>query len=283
MTIYNLGSINADYTYTVPALPGPGETVAATDMRRGLGGKGANQSIAASRDGARVVHIAAVGPDGDWAVDLLADAGCRVDHIARIDMPTGHAIINVDAQGENAIVIFSSANTAQDQARIDAALSTAGPGDILLLQNETNLVTETAHSARQKGLRVIYSAAPFDAEAVARVLPLIDLLVLNEVEADQLQAAGIATGAVDLLVTAGSRGARLSNIVVPAFQVEPVDTTGAGDTYLGVFAAGLDAGLDPAAAMRRAAAAAAIQVTRPGTAEAIPTRAEIDAFLEDHE
>ena len=279
MTIFNLGSINADYTYTVPTLPAPGETVSATSMRRGLGGKGANQSIAAARDGARVVHVGAVGTDGDWAVAELAASGVDTRHIAQLDMPTGHAIINVDERGENAIVIHSSANTAQSKAAIEAALGEAAAGDILLLQNETNLVPEAAARGRALGMKVIYSAAPFDVGAVRAVLGSIDLLVANEVEAKQLHAAGDAADGLQMLVTAGARGARLGDIGVPAFVVDAVDTTGAGDTYLGVFAAGLDAGLPTRDAMRRAAAAAAIQVTRPGTAEAIPSRAEIDAFL----
>ncbi len=289
MTIFNLGSINADQFYGVPRLPGPGETVAATARRTGLGGKGANQSVAAARAGARVAHIGAVGMDGGWAVERLRAYGVDVRHVVVTDQPTGHAIINVDGAGENAIVIFPGANRAQDRARIDAALAEARPGDILLLQNETSCVRDTARLARAKGCRVIYSAAPFDAAAVREVADHIDILVLNAVEAAQLAAAlGVAGDALpvrEVLVTHGADGAVWRGdagiVEVPGIAVTAVDTTGAGDTYLGYFAAGLDADLPVEEAMRLAAGAAALKVTRPGTADAIPARDEVEAFLAD--
>lgn len=281
MAVLNLGSINYDLACFVPRLPAPGETLAAREIRRGLGGKGANQSIAAARDGARVVHIGAVGADGAQALEALGAAGVDVTHVRRVDGATGHALIWVDEAGENAIVIAPAANARITPEQVAAALAAARPGDVFLAQNETSLVAEAAAQARAAGLRVIWSAAPFAAEVAAAVAPHADVVIVNEGEAQALRAAGIAPRAV--LVTRGAKGARFEAageaVEVPAFPVRAVDTTGAGDTYAGVFAAGLDAGLEVAQAMRRAAAAAAIQVTRPGTAEAIPTRAEIDAFL----
>lgn len=289
MAIYNLGSINADFFYNVPHLPMPGETIAATGFAVGLGGKGANQSVAAAKGGARVIHIGSVGPDGDLAVAELAGMGVETSHIARLEVPTGHAIINVAPDGENAIVIYSSANIAQSQDRIQAALADATEGDFCLLQNETNLVAFTAELARTKGLRVVYSAAPFDIEAAQDVLPYVDLLVVNEVEAAQLsEAMGVTPDHLPVpewLITRGAAGAVFHSggqkIEVPAFEVEPVDTTGAGDTYLGFFVAGLDANMDTRGAMRFAAAGSAIQVTRPGTAKAIPSLTEVKVFLEE--
>ena len=109
MTIWNLGSINADYVYRVPHLPEPGETIAAANLERGLGGTGANMSVAAARAGARASHIGAVGPDGRWAVDRLTEYGVDTRWIREVSHPTGHAIINVDDSGENAIVIYPGA------------------------------------------------------------------------------------------------------------------------------------------------------------------------------
>jgi ribokinase len=289
MAIYNLGSINADHFYSVPHLPQPGETLAATAHSRGLGGKGANQSVAASKGGAKVVHIGAVGPDGDFAIDQLAACGVDVTHIARLEIPTGHAIINVAPDGENAIVIFSSANVAQEEQRILEALETAGAGDTLILQNETNLASFAAEAARARDMRIVYSAAPFDAEQAAEMLPLVDLLVVNAVEAQQLSnALGVRPERLpvpEVLITNGGNGATWRSAgkahEVPAFKVDPVDTTGAGDTYLGFFVAGLDVGMDVKGAMTFAAAGAAIQVTRPGTADAIPDLTEVKAFLEE--
>lgn len=158
-----------------------------------------------------------------------------------------------------------------------------------MLQNETNLVAFTAELARELGMRVVYSAAPFDAQSVQEVLPFVDLLVVNEVEAQQLSdALGVSAEnlpVAELLVTRGSKGAKYRSggqeVCVPAFLVDPVDTTGAGDTYLGFFVAGLDVGMDIKGAMTFAAAGSAIQVTRPGTADAIPDLAEVKTFLEE--
>ncbi len=285
MTIYNLGSINIDHVYRVPHLPAPGETLTSTNFTSGLGGKGANQSIAIGRAGGDVRHIGAVGPEGGWAVEGLREAGVDVRAVATLDTPTGHAIINVDDGGENAIVLFPGANRALTEAMIDAALDGAGKGDWLILQNETNLGVYTAQAARAKGMRVAYSAAPFDADAVADILPHTDLLAVNEIEAAQLTKALGQITVPMLLITKGDEGAVLkadTETSAPAFKVTPVDTTGAGDTFLGYLMSGLDAG-DPAThALRHASAAAAIQVTRPGAAVAIPTADEVAQFLKDH-
>ncbi|MDW4549178.1 PfkB family carbohydrate kinase [Defluviimonas sp. D31] len=287
MTIYNLGSINIDHFYRVPHLPAPGETLAAESYTVGLGGKGANQSAAAAKAGARVVHIGAVGPDGAWAVDRLAGWGVDTSHVARLDTPSGHAIINVDAGGENAIVLFPGANWALPFSLIEAALAGAGPSDTLLLQNETAHQAEAAALARERGMRVIYSAAPFDIGAVQAVLENVSVLALNAVEADQLAAAmGIGLDLIDvpeLLVTRGAEGAEWRSregdrALAAPVKVRPVDTTGAGDTFAGYFAAARDAARTPAEALSLAGAAASLKVTRHGTADAIPTLNEVEAF-----
>ena len=292
MTIYNLGSINADLFYSVPHLPAPGETLAATAHSTGLGGKGANQSAAAALAGSTVVHIGAIGRDGLWTVQHLRTFGVDTAHVSMLDIPTGHAIINVDPGGENAIVIFPGANMEQSLTQVESTLSAASIGDMLILQNETTLTVEAAEIAKSRGLDVIYSAAPFSASAVREILPHTDMLVMNAVEAAQLtKALGVELKRLDvphLLITHGGDGATWHDlqdgeeIHAPAFPVSPVDTTGAGDCFIGYLAASLDQGLPKAEAMRRAAAAAALQITRPGTADAIPTRQEVDAFLLKH-
>jgi len=290
MTIYNLGSINADYFYRVPHVPAPGETIAATDRSTGLGGKGANQSVAAARMGSQVVHIGAVGPDGDWAVARLAEYGVGTARIATVDAPTAHANITVGEDGENAIVIFPGANAQQDVTRIITALAGAGPGDTLMLQNETNAQVEAAKIAKEKGLRVVYSAAPFSVDAVRAVLPFVTLLVMNQVEAQQLATAlGDAADTVpEVLITKGAQGAEWrrsstkDTVFQPSFPVTPVDTTGAGDTFTGAFVAGLDQGMDAGKALQLASASAAIKVTRHGTADAIPSRAQTVSFIDEN-
>lgn len=289
MTVYTLGSINIDHVYRVPHLVAPGETLAARDYSVGLGGKGANQSVAAARAGARVIHIGAVGPEGGWALDQLARAGVDIAAVVVTGDVTGHAIISVDDAGENAILLCPGANRVISAETVAAALAPAGPGDTLLLQNETAQQDTAARIAQGKGMRVIYSAAPFDAEAVRAVLPHLTILIVNAVEAAQLcEALGCGLEAIpvpEILVTRGRDGAEWhspgtgEHMRQPAFPVVPVDSTGAGDTFAGYFAAARDAGTAPAGALRQAAAAAALMVTRRGTAEAIPTGADVAEFL----
>ncbi len=283
--IFNLGSINADHVYRVVHLPRAGETVAVQGYARALGGKGANQSIAAARAGAEVVHIGAVGADGDWMVADLAEAGVDVRHVRRECVASGHAVVTVEQSGENAILVHGGANRALRLEDLEAALAEAGPGDWLLMQNETNLQAEAARMAGAKGLRIAYSAAPFDAAAVRAVLPHITLLMLNEGEAAQM---GRDMGVVQvpmLCVTRGAGGvtwieaALGRTVTIPAPEVVAVDTTGAGDTFAGYLVAGLAAGVAPERALHHALGAAAIAVTRPGASGAIPTAAEVAAFL----
>ena len=279
MAIWTFGSINLDHVYRVPHLVTAGETLAAQSYRVGLGGKGANQSVAAARAGAHVRHVGAVGRDGLTALETLRGFGVDVERVAVGDVPTGHAIISVDPQGENSIVIFDGANRALGATHV-VALRGAGPGDTLLLQNETSMQVEAARAFA--GSRVIYSAAPFDADAVRAVLPHVSLLVMNAGEAEALRAAMGSLPPVEMVVTRGSEGAEwigVQPLRVPAYAVMAVDTTGAGDCFTGTLAAGLDSGLAPAQAMRRAATAAAIQVTRHGAADAMPTAAEVDAMM----
>ncbi len=287
MSIVNLGSINVDHVHRVAHLPAPGETIADTTYAMELGGKGANQSQAAARAGARVMHVGAVGPDSGWITGRLAAAGIDVAGITTVDAATGHAVIFVDAAGENVIVIHGGANRALTEAQVEMALARARPGDWFLAQNETNLVAEGLALAKARGLRTAYAAAPFDPATAAGLLDSVDLLAVNEVEASQLAAhlrvPAKALPVPEVVVTLGARGARhlAGGAVseVPAFPVTPVDTTGAGDCFLGTFLAARDAGASPAVALRRAAAAAAIKVTRRGASAGIPTADEVTAFL----
>lgn len=288
MTIFNLGSINADMFYRVPHLPAPGETLAAQSFTRGLGGKGANMSVAAARAAARCVHIGAVGRDGAWAVDRLMEYGVYTQFISTVSTDTGNALIAVDDAGENTIILYPGANHAIDADHLRSALETAVSSDIFLTQNETNHQRQAAELASSKGLRIAYAAAPFDAGAVQDVLPLLDLLFLNEVEARQLQeATNLAPEALpvrDVIVTLGSQGARWHNTdtaetrAFPAVPVTPVDTTGAGDTFTGYVLAGLDRGLPMAQAIGQAMIAGAIMVTRQGTADVIPDLRDVQDF-----
>jgi len=287
MTLFCLGSINLDHVYEVPHLPEPGETLLATAHATGLGGKGANQSVAAAQAGASVVHIGAVGPEGAWAVARLQALGVKTGYVAEVAAPTAHAIINVDPKGENAIVVFPGANMEQSLTSLKAALLTAKRGDMLVLQNETNLGLEAATLARSLGLTVLYAAAPFDATATKALLPLTDILVLNAVELAQLtEATGQSAQELapeTIIITEGAKGGRAITSAgearFAAFPVTARDTTGAGDTFTGYLAAALLEGQSLQEALRLAAAASALKVTKKGTADAIPSRADVNSFL----
>ncbi|ARU02831.1 ribokinase [Yoonia vestfoldensis] len=286
MAIWNLGSINADFVYAVPHIPGPGETLGTTGRKMFLGGKGANMSVAAARAAAHVHHIGAVGQDGLWAVERLLEYGVDTRNIAVLDTETAQAIIMVDPKGENAILLHPGANAEIPQTILQTAMAEAQTGDWLVIQNETNLQRTAASLGRKMGLRVAYAAAPFDADRVMAVLPYLDFLILNAVEADQLrQATGklpADLGLADVIVTRGADGADWhgpqGHQHFPAIKVDPVDTTGAGDTFTGYVLAGLDRGMPMAQAIGQAMRAAALMVMRHGTADVIPDLSEVQAF-----
>ena len=288
MAVWCFGSINIDHFYALPHLAAPGETLAASGYRKELGGKGANQSVAAARAGAVMRHIGAVGADGAAALSELEGAGVDCAGVQRLPGATGHAVIMVDPAGENSIVIHPGANRELSREAALAALEGVELGDILLIQNETAHQAAIAEAAMGLGMDVIYSAAPFDLDAVQAVLPFADTLVMNAVEAAQLQAA-LGVGFEDLpvsnvVITRGADGASwtargMDDIHVPALPVAVLDTTGAGDCFAGALAAALNRGATPEDAMRFAAAAAALQVSRAGTAAAMPELHEIEALL----
>ena len=287
--IYNLGSINIDHFYRVLRVPLPGETLASSEYSVGLGGKGANQSVAAVLAGAQVTHIGAVGSDGAWAVERLASFGVDTRNIVTIACATGHAVIFVADNGENGIVLHPGANAAQDRSAIRSVLSKISKTDWLMLQNETSQQLQAASLAHEQGAHVVYSAAPFNIGSVTQILPYLSILIMNEVEAQQFeQSTGKNYKALpvpNVLITRGAEGSewwdgeRQKSIFVPAFKVDPIDTTGAGDTFAGYLVAGLSRGLSVAEAMEQATAASAIKIGRKGTADAIPSRAEVLGFL----
>lgn len=286
MAIWNLGSINADFVYGVPHIPAPGETLSSTSRQIFLGGKGTNMSVAAARAAAHVHHIGAVGEDGRWAIARLLEYGVDTRNIAVLETETAQAIIMVDPIGENAIILHPGANAEIPQVTLQAAMAEAQTGDWLVIQNETNLQRTAAEMGQKLGLKVAYAAAPFDAERVQAVLPYLDFLILNAVEAAQLEkATGQAPSDLpvrDVIVTRGSEGADWYGTAgkehFPAIKVDPVDTTGAGDTFTGYVLASLDMGMPMAQAIAQATKAGALMVTRHGTADVIPDLSEVQAF-----
>ncbi|PSL18258.1 ribokinase [Shimia abyssi] len=287
MAIYNLGSINIDYFYQVEHLPAPGETISAIEYMVNLGGKGLNTSVAAQRAGADVRHVGAVGRDDAVVRRMLAELGVDDTRVVGVEAQTGHAVVYVDAASENSIVIFGGANQAIDETNVRAGLDGAGPGDWLLLQNETNANELGLKIAREKGMKVALVAAPFETGALVDLIGQVDLVSMNRTETAQYEAAlGQAVREVQgpaFLLTYGAEGSVFidgeSETRVAAFAVDAVDTTAAGDTFFGTFLAQHAAGAGIKEAMRFASAAAAVKVTRKGAAKAIPKAEEVRVFL----
>ena len=290
MKILNFGSLNIDHVYQVDHIVRPGETLPGRGYQVFAGGKGANQSAALARAGAPVFHAGQVGPEGEWLIDKLASLGVDMQFTSRSETPTGHAIIQVDPQGQNAIVIYPGCNGQITREAVDVALEQFSTGDILLLQNEINELPYLISKGREQGLKICFNPAPFDEAVLDYPLDQVDLFILNETEALGLARADTATGLLDrlntrlpgaeILLTLGARGARYRSsreeLEVPAIPVEAVDTTAAGDTFIGYFLGAMVAGRPVCQALEQATRAAALCVTRPGAMDSIPALGELE-------
>lgn len=294
------GSVNIDLVFSLPALPRPGETVLGSGYRIAPGGKGANQAVAAARDGADVRFYGCVGTDafGRLARDSLAAAGVGTTGLSDGARPTGCATVCTDAAGRNLIAVASGAILDARAAQLpDSAL---GPDTTLVLQMEVpaDEVAAAIARAKKRGSRVVLNLAPalpLDPDT----LPAVDVLVVNEGEAAALatalrvaagDAAGLARRLASVLgnivvITLGGRGAVAARIDdvwrVDALPVQPVDTTAAGDAFTGVLAAALDRGVPLPEALHRASVAGGLACLVPGAQPSLPDRATIDARLAD--
>lgn len=298
--VYVVGSVNTDLVVGVAALPRPGETVPGERFAIVGGGKGANAAVAAARLGARVALIARLGDD-DFGRARRADLAAEgIDLGGALDVggaTSGVALIAVEASGENTIIYVPGANALLAP---DAVAGLAlGAGDVLLTQLETPPATVAAAltRARDRGATALLNAAPYTTEA-PNLIALADVLVLNEVEAaDALGAARVAPGdaraAVEALLARGpsavaltlgahgavaGRGGEVRHVPAPAVAV--VDTTAAGDAFVGALAAEVAAGADFFAATTTAVAAGSLAVTRPGAQPSLPRRPDVDALVQ---
>jgi ribokinase len=292
-----VGSLNMDFIYRVKQLPAPGETLTALSYQRAAGGKGANQAVAAARQGAKVGMIGCVGLDdiGNTLVQGLTQDNINIDHVHAIDhAPTGMASIYVDDKAENNIVIVAGANALLTTQHVQNAKAMIQNARCLVCQFETPLATfiEAAKIAKQHGVTVILNPSPMRDFDVT-FLNLADILIVNEVEAMQLSRmdntaaateALLEFGSTHVIMTLGANGVlhttKTSSIHLPAFHVTAKDTTGAGDTFAGCLAAALAKGLAMKIAIQHAQAAAAICVTRDGAQPSIPYQAEVEALLQ---
>jgi ribokinase len=294
-----VGSLNMDLVVRAPRFAQPGETLTGHRFLTVPGGKGANQAVAAQRLGGTVAMVGCVGEDafGLAMAQGLADEGIDVTRVdVRGGEASGVALITVDDAGENSIVVVPGANGTLGEADIVLADAVIAGAKVLLLQLEVPMaaVLAAARRAREIGAVVVLNAAPAAAVPDA-LLALVDYLVVNETELFSLAGAGAtdlpsavatlrARGARTIVVTLGATGARLipvdgDALMVRAYTVDVVDSTAAGDAFVGAFGVALAEGADDATALRRGNAAGALAVTRAGAQPSLPTRAELDAWL----
>ncbi|HLJ05833.1 MAG TPA: ribokinase [Acetobacteraceae bacterium] len=295
-----IGSLNMDLVVRCERLPSEGETVFGSDFFTAFGGKGANQAVAAARLGARVAMAGCVGHD-QFGTDLiagLAAAGVQTGSVLVADRPTGTALITVNTVGANTIVVVSGANMACGKELIDQAMADAATPGVLLLQHEIPAAANeyAIRAAKAAGWFIVLNPAP--ARAVPPdLLPLIDIIAPNETEAAMLTGRSIAgradalaavdvllaRGAGAVLITLGRDGAVYRDakraLHCPALPVQAVDTTAAGDAYLGALGAALAEGNAVEQGLGFAAAAAGLAVTRLGAQPSLGTRAEVTAFI----
>ena len=294
-----LGSVNADLVLRCERLPRPGETVHGEDFRTVPGGKGANQAVAAARLGGRVEFIGCVGDDafGTEARATLEREGVGTAHLrSRAGVPTGVATILVERSGQNCIALAAGANARLDIEQVDAAAAAIACASLLVCQLESPLaaVEHAIGIARRHGVPVLLNPAPARPLAPT-LLDQVDILVPNESEAALLVGASSALdsteaaaalrgeGAATVIVTLGGNGVCIADELGtrrwPAPRAQAIDTTGAGDTFIGAFAVARQEGLGTDEAVRFAQRAAAISVTRAGAMASMPTRAECDRAM----
>lgn len=288
MRILNFGSLNIDHVYHVEHLVQPGETLTA-DYSRQPGGKGLNQSVALAMAGAEVYHAGLVGPEGNFLRERLEDSGVDCSWLAPTRLPCGHAMIQVDPAGENAIVLFPGSNHGLTRAYIDRVLAHFEKGELLLVQNELNELPYLMRQAAARGMEIAFNAAPMTEAVRDYPLELLRWLLVNRGEAaaltgeeDPEKSAEALCGrypGLALILTLGADGVLYRrdevSLFIPARRVEAVDSTGAGDTFVGYFLAAVADGADPGYALTLATAAAALAVTRPGAADSVPSLEEV--------
>lgn len=289
MQLLVFGSLNIDHTYRMPHLVREGETLSSASYAKSEGGKGFNQATALAKAGLPVHFAGAIGEDGLFLRDYLNSLGVNTDHIRVLDMPTGHALIQVDEQGSNAIILFGGANQAITEEQINDVLARFDAGDYLLLQNEISRGETILRKAHAKGLHVILNPSPISPNLLHWPFDLVDWLILNEIEGcdltGQTDPEAILTALQErlhiphIVLTLGEKGAIYADPDVclhqAALPANVVDTTAAGDTFTGYFFASILSGKSPAEALRRAAAAASLAIGQPGAAKSIPFAADV--------
>ncbi len=290
MKILCFGSLNVDHVYQVDHHVRAGETLACLGLSQYPGGKGLNQSIALARAGAAVWHAGQIGSDGKSLLSLLKENGVDCGFVQIAGGHTGHTVIQVDAHGQNCILLYGGANRCIDELWMNEVLSHFEKGDILLLQNEINGLPFLIEKAAEKGMQIALNPSPIDKEIVSLPLERVRWFLLNELEGEALtgeqQPERICQRMLEnypdaeVVLTLGAQGVRYQSreqaVCQSGFQVPVVDTTAAGDTFTGYFLAEISTGKSVTEALEYACKASALAVTKEGAAPSIPLAEEVE-------
>ncbi|AOT69664.1 ribokinase [Geosporobacter ferrireducens] len=294
MKILNFGSLNVDYIYEVEHFVLPGETISSKHLTVTSGGKGLNQSIALAKAGMMPFHAGAIGKaDQDMFIGLLNNSGVNTDYIKILPEPSGHAIIQVDQNGQNCIILHGGTNQQINGEFVDRVLEHFNSGDILLLQNEIASIPYMMERAHEKGMRIYFNPSPANQKLYDYPMDYVDTLILNEVEGEQLTGEKNVNDIIahllkkypemKIVLTLGERGVEYADKdrreYHGIYENKVVDTTAAGDTFTGYFIGSIAKEMDIKEALKYASAAAAIAVSKLGAACSIPSLEEVEDFL----
>lgn len=289
MKIYNLGSLNIDYVYSVEDFVRPGETISSLSLETFAGGKGLNQTVACARAGADVSHGGMIGTDGEFLKDIIAESGADVSRLETVDARTGHAIIQISSKGQNCIILYKGANHCVTADYVEEFLSDAKANDILLLQNETGCIKEAMQTAHRKGMQIAFNPSPFEKELLNLPLEYVSWWFLNEIEGEEISGKQNPQEIADellkqypnsnIILTLGKKGCIFKNKEItlhqPIIETVVCDTTAAGDTFTGFFLATVAKGKSTKEALLTATKASSIAVSRKGASPSIPTIDEV--------
>ena len=286
------GALNIDLVYAVDNIVQPGETVSSSSLIKSSGGKGANQAAALAKAGIETYIAGKIGGDGEFLLRLLESYGVHTESVVQYEGPSGHALIQVDKTGQNSIILFAGGNGLVTPAEIDRVLSVFEKGDLVLLQNEIANTDYIMERAKTRGMRIALNPSPWNERAKTLPLTLADILFVNEIEGAGL--AGLENGAstekilnslcsifpeTEIVLTVGKEGAHYGLGKIRArgkgFDVQVVDTTGAGDCFSGYFIASRENGKSVQESLDIACKAASITVSRKGAMESIPFWKEV--------
>lgn len=292
MKILNYGSLNIDHVYNLHHFVRPGETMDSDTYSKFCGGKGLNQSIALANAGAKVYHAGKVGEEGDFLIKKLEDAGVITkDIIKETTSVCGHAIIQVNKEGENNIILYGGANRKIGKEDVEKTLSRFNKGDFLILQNEISNIDFIIKKAKFRGMRIILNPAPMNEEVFTYPLELVDIFVVNEIEGYEMTKEKEPEKIISVMqkkfpkativLTLGAKGmiyAREDDMIFQEADtgVQVIDTTAAGDTFIGFFIASLARKMTPKKSLEIAAKACALCVAKAGASSSIPTLEEIE-------